>query len=97
MPDRDPFERLADRLRALAREEATAAAPSFTRFEVVGLSPLAFRQAGGGDTFTADDEDVDLHRAVTDLADAGDLDVGDVVDVRETEDGWEVVGVIADA
>lgn len=93
----DPFDLLAQRLVASARRQVRAVAGQHVRFRVADLTPLTFHQDGGGAVIRVDDDDVEVHRAVLDLADAADLAVGDVVDVRENADGYEVVGVVADA
>lgn len=90
----DVFDELADRLVGLAERSARTAAPAFERFRITKLDPLSFEELDGGDAFDEDDEDVEVHRSVIDLRDADELAVGDVVEVRETDDGWSVTGVI---
>lgn len=95
MPD-DVFDRLADRIVGLGRREAEAAAPRFEAFRVTDLDPLSFEDLSGDDAFDEEDDDVTIHRAVWDALEAEPpaLAVGDVVEVRETDDGWHVTGVI---
>lgn len=90
MRERDVFETLAERLRGMARNQAAAHSGSHLRFTVRKTAPLTMEHEDGGLTIDADEDDVEVHRAVT----AATLAVGDVVTVRETQNGYEVTGVI---
>lgn len=90
----DPYPELAARLRELARGEAQAASPTLMRMTVRSVTPLVLEDDGL--VLHESDDDVELHRAVAVLRTASPpgLVVGDVVEVRETADGFDVVGVI---
>ncbi len=93
---RDPFPALAARIRDLARGEARSAAPILSRMTVRKVTPLVLEDDVDDVILEEDDDDVELHRAVAALRNATPpgLVVGDVVEVREREDGYEVTAVI---
>lgn len=91
----DPFVVLADRLMGRMRETAKEVSNRHERFVVEEVDPLELRSEDGTLTLSEEDDDVEVFRTVEKAITAGELAVGDVVDARETRDGWEIVGIVA--
>lgn len=83
------YDRLAERLRGLARESVAAAAPAVDRGKVLSVTPLVI-DLGDDVLLEEGDPDVEFDRAV--LADRPAA--GDTVRVHSDGEDWIVAGVI---
>lgn len=91
----DPYERLALRIKDLATKTVKKHAGSSMRFIVLRVDPLRAEAEDGTVIIEEDDDDVEIFRPVLRLRDDDELDVDDVLQVRETADGYEIWGVVA--
>lgn len=87
----DAFDRLAT---TILRSAASRHTTRHVRFKVTKLDPLEARTPDGRIHVHEDDPDVEVTLAVTKARDDGDLDVGDVLSVKEDDDGYLIEGVI---
>lgn len=87
----DPYDELADRIRRLAREEATSASPPVERAKVQKSNPLVVELIGEDLRLEEGDPDVEIDEALLTDRPA----VGRTVRVhRDAQDDYVIAGVI---
>lgn len=90
MADVSVWDRLADTIRGMVREEAQAVSPPVARYRVTSADPLTVEELDGDLVLEEGDPDVEIERGLLTVR----PDVGDVVRVHKDGSDYVIAGVI---